>query len=129
MQNKSQIRINYFFLILPFTFLLNSCGAKFKSVNEFVDGYKKDLQETSSAFANDIFQSCLRRTNYIALTPSKFRRNITLDAKGSIPAVAASHDRHVFSPLFANLQMCINCITTKLTHRRKRSEEERRTNL
>lgn len=68
MPKKSQIKISYSFLVLSFTFLSSSCGAKFKSVNDFVDNYKDNIQKTSSAFADDIYQSCLRRINYIALT-------------------------------------------------------------
>lgn len=67
MHNKSQ-KVSYLFLVLPFTFLLSSCGEKFKSINDFVDNHKDNLQKTSSAFADDIYQSCLRRINYIALT-------------------------------------------------------------
>ena len=35
-----------------------------------------------------------------ASASSKFRRKVTLNTKGSFPAMAASRYRHVFSPVF-----------------------------
>ena len=49
-----------------------------------------------------------------ASAPSKFRRNFALDTKGSLPAVATSRDRHVFSPVVASTLL----LPTKLSAER-----------
>ncbi|MEH1862114.1 MAG: hypothetical protein V7L21_29850 [Nostoc sp.] len=55
-------------VVIPIAVLLGSCGANFKSVEDFSKS-KEIVQQASNDFAEDIYQSCLRRTRYIKLVP------------------------------------------------------------
>ena len=48
--------------------LLGSCGANFQSVENFSKSRER-VQQASNDFAEDIYQSCLRRTRYVKLVP------------------------------------------------------------
>ena len=49
------------------TFFLGSCGENFTSVREFGDTREK-VKESSNDFADDIYQSCLRRIRFVNLS-------------------------------------------------------------
>ncbi|WP_414513774.1 hypothetical protein [Nostoc sp. PCC 9305] len=53
-------------VVIPITILLGSCGANFKSVEDFSKS-KEIVKRASNDFAEDIYQSCLRRTRYVNL--------------------------------------------------------------
>lgn len=55
-------------IAIPLAVLLGSCGANFQSVENFSNSREK-VQQASNAFAEDIYQSCLRRTRYVKLVP------------------------------------------------------------
>ncbi|MEH2371438.1 hypothetical protein [Nostoc sp.] len=55
-------------IVIPIAVLLGSCGANFQSVESFSKS-KETVKRASNDFAEDIYQSCLRRTRYIKLVP------------------------------------------------------------
>ncbi|MDF5735922.1 MULTISPECIES: hypothetical protein [unclassified Nostoc] len=55
-------------VVIPIAVLLGSCGANFQSVENFSKS-RKEVEQASNDFAEDIYQSCLRRTRYIDLVP------------------------------------------------------------
>lgn len=55
-------------IVIPLAVLLGSCGANFQSVENFSKS-KERIQQASNNFAEDIYQSCLRRTRYVKLVP------------------------------------------------------------
>ncbi|MCC5610657.1 hypothetical protein LC612_28880 [Nostoc sp. CHAB 5834] len=55
-------------IVIPIAVLLGSCGANFESVENFSKS-KEIVRRASNDFAEDIYQSCLRRTRYIKLVP------------------------------------------------------------
>ncbi|MDZ8087554.1 MAG: hypothetical protein RMY16_18615 [Nostoc sp. DedQUE12b] len=55
-------------IVIPIAVLLGSCGDNFKSVESFSKS-KEIVERASNDFAEDIYQSCLRRTRYIKLVP------------------------------------------------------------
>ena len=57
-----------FSLAASLTMLLGSCGTDFTSVKNFGDNAEK-VKAASDSFADDIYQSCLRRTRFISLIP------------------------------------------------------------
>lgn len=62
--------LKLFVLFIPVTILLNSCGRDFKSVENFVNNHHAAIKNSSDLVAQDIYDSCLRRVNYIILTAS-----------------------------------------------------------
>lgn len=52
---------------LPLTLLLGSCGADFTSVKKFGDT-RTEVKQASDNFADDIYESCLRRIRYVNLS-------------------------------------------------------------
>ncbi|KYC36092.1 hypothetical protein WA1_40855 [Scytonema hofmannii PCC 7110] len=62
--------LKLFVLFIPVTILLNSCGRDFKSVENFVKNHQVAIKNSSDLLAQDIYESCLRRGNYIILTAS-----------------------------------------------------------
>ncbi len=64
--------IRFFSLSLPVScsLLLSSCKTDFKSVEEFVNTYQAEITTDSKILADDIYNSCLRRANYINLSDS-----------------------------------------------------------
>ncbi|WP_414584739.1 hypothetical protein [Scytonema sp. PCC 10023] len=68
MKEKFHYRLNLFLLWVPITILLNSCGSDFKSVENFVNEHQTNIKNYSDTLAQDIYESCLRRTHYIILT-------------------------------------------------------------
>ncbi|MEH2235029.1 hypothetical protein [Nostoc sp.] len=59
-------RKSFINIVLPIAVLLGSCGANFQSVENFSKS-KEIVQRASNDFAEDIYQSCLRRTRYVKL--------------------------------------------------------------
>lgn len=55
-------------IAIPIAILLGSCGANFQAVENFGKSREK-VQHASNDFAEDIYQSCLRRTRYVKLVP------------------------------------------------------------
>ncbi|MEH1902181.1 MAG: hypothetical protein V7L04_12385 [Nostoc sp.] len=55
-------------VVIPIAVLLGSCGANFQSVENFSKS-REIVGRASNDFAEDIYQSCLRRTRYIKLVP------------------------------------------------------------
>jgi hypothetical protein len=55
-------------VVIPIAVLLGSCGDNFQSVENFSKS-KEIVKRASNDFAEDIYQSCLRRTRYIKLVP------------------------------------------------------------
>lgn len=55
-------------IAIPIAVLLGSCGANFQSVENFSKSRER-VQQASNNFAEDIYQSCLRRTRYVKLVP------------------------------------------------------------
>ncbi|MEH2242918.1 hypothetical protein [Nostoc sp.] len=53
-------------IVIPIGVLLGSCGANFQSVKDFSKS-REIVKQASNDFAEDIYQSCLRRTKYIDL--------------------------------------------------------------
>lgn len=53
---------------IPIAVFLGSCGANFQAVENFGNSREK-VQQASNDFAEDIYQSCLRRTRYVKLVP------------------------------------------------------------
>ncbi|MFN6530215.1 hypothetical protein [Nostoc sp. ChiSLP03a] len=53
-------------IVIPAAVLLASCGANFQSVENF-SKTRKIVEQASNDFAEDIYQSCLRRTRYVNL--------------------------------------------------------------
>lgn len=60
--------LKLFVLFIPVTIILNSCGRDFKSVENFVKNHQVAIKNSSDLLAQDIYESCLRRGNYIILT-------------------------------------------------------------
>jgi len=55
-------------IAIPISVLLGSCGANFQSIENFSKSREK-VEQASNDFAEDIYQSCLRRTRYVKLVP------------------------------------------------------------
>jgi predicted DNA-binding protein YlxM (UPF0122 family) len=55
-------------IAIPIAVLLGSCGANFQSVENFSKSRER-VQQASNDIAEDIYQSCLRRTRYVKLVP------------------------------------------------------------
>lgn len=53
---------------IPIAILLGSCGANFQSVENFSKNRER-VQQASNGFAEDLYQSCLRRARYVKLVP------------------------------------------------------------
>lgn len=71
MKQKFHQSLSLFIFFIPLTILLNSCGGSdFTSVENFAKNETK-IQNDSNGLAQDIYDSCLRRTNYIILTTSE----------------------------------------------------------
>jgi hypothetical protein len=68
MKQKFHQRLNLFILLVPLAIFLNSCGMDFKSVENFVKENQTNIKNYSDGLAQDIYDSCLRRINYIILT-------------------------------------------------------------
>jgi hypothetical protein len=49
-------------IAIPIAVVLGSCGANFQSVENFSKSRER-VQQASHDFAEDIYQSCLRRTS------------------------------------------------------------------
>lgn len=67
MQYKTNRCLKLFILFIPVSFLLNSCDSNFKSVESFVNNNKSGIKTYADILAQDIYDSCLRRANYIPL--------------------------------------------------------------
>ncbi|KAB8320365.1 hypothetical protein SD81_001800 [Tolypothrix campylonemoides VB511288] len=70
MNDNFQKVLKLFVLFIPVTILLNGCGRDFKSVEDFVKNHQVAIKNSSELLAQDIYDSCLRRVNYIILTTS-----------------------------------------------------------
>lgn len=55
-------------MVIPLTLFLGSCGADFASVKKFGDT-RETVKKYSDEFAEDIYQSCLRRARFVNLVP------------------------------------------------------------
>ncbi|MEC4814949.1 MAG: hypothetical protein SAK29_16960 [Scytonema sp. PMC 1069.18] len=63
--------IKAFLAFIPLTLALSSCGKNFPSV-EKLDKMATQLEQTSSSMADDIYQSCLKRTQFISFLSGDF---------------------------------------------------------
>ena len=65
--------IRFFSLSIPVScsLLLSSCKTDFTSVETFVNTYQAEITTDSNILADDIYNSCLRRANYVQLSDTK----------------------------------------------------------